>query len=191
MKNLFLLAPIALSFTVAAAAQILPAPIGLTTDPLKQSRSQFGRETVPTGKPSDFADLALSDRRVKTSLAHLPQPVLLRLPSDILFGFDSAQLRLAAAPLLDQAIAVITKYPEADIHIDGYCDSFGKFESTTILSQERAEAVQAWLQGRIAQGTYRFSSTGHGSTNYIVPATDSIDQQQPNRRFEILIRATK
>jgi len=86
---------------------------------------------------------------------------------------------------------MITKYPEADIHIDGYSDSFGKQDYNVTLSQQRAEAVQAWLQQRIAQAAYKFHSTGHGSTNYVVSASGSIDQQQPNRRVEILIQATK
>jgi OOP family OmpA-OmpF porin len=143
------------------------------------------------GKLPGFADLAPSFKPVSPDLTKLPDPILLRLPSDVLFDFDSANLKPEADPLLSQAIALITKYPEADIHIDGYSDSFGKQDYNGTLSQQRAEAVQAWLQTRIAQAAYKFHSTGHGSTNYVVSSTGSIEAQQPNRRVEILIQATK
>ena len=144
-----------------------------------------------TGKLPGFAELAPGFKTAGSALSNLPEPVLLRLPSDVLFDFDSAQLKPDADGLLSQAVALITKYPEANIHIDGYSDSVGKADYNKTLSQQRAEAVQAWLQQRIAQATYQFNAQGHGSTNFIVSAQGTIDQQQPNRRVEILIQATK
>ena len=143
------------------------------------------------GQLPGFAALAPSFRQSDTALKDLPQPVLLRLPADVLFDFDSAQLKTAADPLLSQAIVLITKYPQADVHVDGYSDSFGKADYNQTLSQQRAESVEGWLQQRITQASYTFHSLGHGSADYIVPATGSIDQQQPNRRVEILIQAMK
>jgi OmpA-OmpF porin, OOP family len=143
-----------------------------------------------TGKLHGFAELAPSFKAIP-SVANLPDPILLRLPSDVLFDFDSAQLKPDADALLTQAVGLITKYPEADVHIDGYSDSFGRGDYNTTLSQQRAEAVQGWLQSHVAQAGYNFHSLGHGSANYIVSAQGSIEQQQPNRRVEILIQATK
>ncbi|HEY0257608.1 MAG TPA: OmpA family protein [Candidatus Methylacidiphilales bacterium] len=143
------------------------------------------------GKLPGFSDLAPGFKPGGPSLANLPDPVLLRLPSDVLFDFDSANLKPEADGLLSQAVALITKYPEADIHIDGYSDSFGKPDYNANLSQQRAQSVQAWLQQRIAQETYKFHSLGHGSANYVVSPQGTIDAQQPNRRVEILIQALK
>ena len=143
-----------------------------------------------TGKLPGFAELAPTFKAAQ-SVANLPDPVLLRLPSDVLFDFDSAKLKPEADGLLSQAVALVTKYPEADVHIDGYSDSFGATDYNSSLSQQRAEAVQAWLQTRVVQSTYKFHSLGHGSANYIVSPQGSIEQQQPNRRVEILIQATK
>ncbi len=144
-----------------------------------------------TGKLPSFAELAPAFKATAPNLSNLPEPVLLRLPSDVLFDFDSATLKPEADSLLSQAIALITKYPEADVHIDGYSDSFGRADYNATLSQQRAQAVQAWLQERIAQATYKFHSQGHGSADYVVSAQGSIEQQQPNRRVEILIQALK
>jgi outer membrane protein OmpA-like peptidoglycan-associated protein len=137
-----------------------------------------------------FAQLAPAFK-ASTTISNLPEPVLLRLPADVLFDFDSAKLKPEADPLLTQAIGLVTKYPQADIQIDGYSDSFGRADYNLTLSQQRAQAVQAWLQQHIAQAGYNFRSQGHGSADYVVPATGSIEQQQPNRRVEILIQALK
>ena len=143
------------------------------------------------GKLPGFAELAPGFKAAAPNLSNLPEPVLLRLPSDVLFDFDSAKLKPEADSLLSQAISLITKYPEADVHIDGYTDSFGKPDYNATLSGQRAQAVQAWLQERIAQATYKFHSQGHGSADYVVSAQGSIEAQQPNRRVEILIQALK
>jgi len=159
------------------------------------------QEGVPSGTPSGgngqagklpgFAELAPGFHTSGPNLSNLPEPILLRLPSDVLFDFDSAKLRPEADPLLTKAVGLITKYPEADIQIDGYSDSFGKADYNITLSQQRAEAVQAWLHEHITQSGYKFRSLGHGSASFVVSAKGSIDQQQPNRRVEILIQALK
>jgi outer membrane protein OmpA-like peptidoglycan-associated protein len=144
-----------------------------------------------TGKLPGFAELAPTFKPSGPSISNLPEPVLLRLPSDVLFDFDSSTLKPDADPLLSQAVGMITKFPEADIHIDGYSDSIGKADYNLALSNQRAQAVLGWLQARIGQPTYKFHAQGHGSADYIVSPEGSIDQQQANRRVEILIQATK
>ena len=116
---------------------------------------------------------------------------MLRLPSDVLFDFDSAQLKPDAAALLGQAAAMIAKYPDASIQVDGYSDSFGRPDYDLSLSQQRAQAVQDWLQGHASSGSDKFRSQGHGSADFVVSPQGSIDQQQPNRRVEIVIQALK
>jgi outer membrane protein OmpA-like peptidoglycan-associated protein len=136
-----------------------------------------------------FAQLIPGFKPGSPDLNKLPEPVLLRLPSDVLFDFDSATLKPDASALLGQAIGMITKYPEADIRIDGYSDSIGKADYNLNLSQQRAVSVETWLQQHSPQTGYKFSALGHGSSNYVVSPQGTIDQQQPNRRVEILIQA--
>lgn len=143
------------------------------------------------GKLPGFAQLVPGFRPGSADLSKLPEPVLLRMPSDVLFDFDSAVLKPSADALLSQAVGMITKYPQAEIQIDGYTDSFGKPDYNLTLSGQRAEAVEAWFQQRIPQAGYKFKAQGHGSSNYIVSPQGTIDQQQPNRRVEILIQALK
>jgi OmpA-OmpF porin, OOP family len=125
------------------------------------------------------------------NLNNLPEPVLLRLPADVLFDFDSAQLKPDAANILGQASAMIAKYPDASVTVDGYSDSFGKPDYDLTLSQLRAQAVRDWLQNHAPPGTYHFTSKGHGAADFVVSPQLSIDQQQPNRRVELVIQALK
>ena len=129
--------------------------------------------------------------RRRPNLNNLPEPVLLRLPADVLFDFDSAQLKPDAAAILGQASAMIAKYPDASVTVDGYSDSFGKPDYDLTLSQLRAQAVRDWLQSHAPAGTYHFKSQGHGAADFVVSPKLSIDQQQPNRRVELVIQALK
>ena len=171
------------------AEQLINANSGPAQPGIASGAPNTGNGTA--GKLPGFAEIAPVFKAPAPDLTKLPEPVLLRLPSDVLFDFDSAQLKPDADFLLSQAVGLITIYPEADMIIDGYSDSFGKPDYNQTLSQQRAEAVQVWLQQRIAQAAYKFHSTGHGSADYIVSAQGSIEQQQPNRRVEILIQALK
>jgi outer membrane protein OmpA-like peptidoglycan-associated protein len=171
------------------AEQLISANTGPAQSGVPAGAPPTGNGAV--GKLPGFAELAPGFKTGGPNLSNLPEPVLLRLPSDVLFDFDSAKLKPEADSLLSQAVGLIMKYPEADVHIDGYSDSFGKPDYNATLSQQRAAAVQAWLQARIAQATYKFHSQGHGSANYVVSAQGSIEAQQPNRRVEILIQALK
>jgi outer membrane protein OmpA-like peptidoglycan-associated protein len=183
------------------------APVAASTDPLTSSRMaedilNSSQGTPQAGTPAGsvgandngtanvpgFGHLAPA---VAPDLTHLPEPIMLRLPADVLFDFDSADLKPEASTLLAQAALMIGKYPDANIQVDGYSDSFGRPDYNLTLSQQRAQAVQAWLQSHAPAGSYKFQAQGHGSADYVIDPQGSIDQQQPNRRVEIVIQALK
>jgi OOP family OmpA-OmpF porin len=147
------------------------------------SSTDHGAGTVP-----GFGDLPPTP---PPDLTHLPEPVLLRLPADVLFDFNSSDLKPDAASMLGQASSIIAKYPDASIQVDGYSDSFGSTDYNLSLSQLRAQAVRDWLQSHSPPGTYHFKSAGHGAADFVVSPKLSIDQQQPNRRVELIIQALK
>ncbi|HUB66763.1 MAG TPA: OmpA family protein [Candidatus Methylacidiphilales bacterium] len=176
------------AITSKTARDLISATAGLPQPGLPSGSQITGNGT--NGKLPGFSQLVPAFR-ADTAVSNLPEPVLLRLPSDVLFDFDSAQLKPEAGSLLTQAVGLITKYPQASVQIDGYTDSFGKSDYNLTLSQQRAEAVQAWLEGHALRGDYKFRAQGHGSADYIVIPPATIDQQQANRRVEILIQALK
>jgi OOP family OmpA-OmpF porin len=183
------------------------SPVAASTDPLTSSRMaedilNSSQGTPQNGTPAGiqgagehgtgnvpgFGNLAPT---VAPDLSHLPEPIMLRLPADVLFDFDSAQLKPEASTLLAQAALMIGKYPDASVQVDGYSDSFGRPDYNLSLSQQRAQAVQVWLQDHATQGSYKFRSQGHGSADFVVNPQGSIDQQQSNRRVEIVIQALR
>lgn len=119
----------------------------------------------------------------------LPEPVLLRLPSDVVFDFDSANVKAVAQPLLQQAVDWISKYPVARIQVAGHTDTFGTDDYNQKLSEQRAKMVIEWLKQHLAAGQYTFEAHGYGRTRPLVNPRGSIIEQEPNRRVEIVIQA--
>ena len=57
------------------------------------------------------------------------------------------------------------------------------------LSQRRAETVKEWLLGNMGIDSARIQAQGFGKTRLIVPGDRSVEEQQLNRRVEIIIRS--
>lgn len=63
----------------------------------------------------------------------------------ILFDFNKATIRKSSYELLDRAVEVLKKYPELRLEISGHTDSVGSREANLSLSEQRADAVKAYL----------------------------------------------
>lgn len=145
----------------------------------------------PGGAPS-FEDLKADFKTPDTGLnGRLPEPITLRLPSDVLFDFDSSALKPEAIPLLEQAVTYIKQYPDAKIQVNGYTDSFGEDAYNQALSEARAQTVEKFIQSRLLGSGYHFQVKGFGKTFPLVDPRGSIEAQKKNRRVEIIIQALK
>lgn len=123
--------------------------------------------------------------------ARLPEPILLRLPSDVLFGFDSAELQATAFPLLQEAVKMVQEYPTARVLVEGHTDTIGTEEYNQKLSSDRAAAVQLWLARQLDTDTYELQARGVGESRPLVQPEGDAEAQAPNRRVEITIQALK
>jgi outer membrane protein OmpA-like peptidoglycan-associated protein len=112
-------------------------------------------------------------------------PIL--MPTDLLFEYDSDQLKPDAAQSLAKLGELIRKNGQATFRIEGYTDSFGSDDYNLGLSTRRAEAVRVWLQKNMDVDTSRITTAGMGKSRLLVPATGTVEQQQLNRRVEIVI----
>ena len=72
----------------------------------------------------------------------------INLVGDILFDFDKADIRSAAEPTLTQVVAMIQKYPNANVLIEGHTDSKGNQPYNAKLSEKRAASVKTYLVGK-------------------------------------------
>jgi outer membrane protein OmpA-like peptidoglycan-associated protein len=113
------------------------------------------------------------------------------MPTDLLFDYDSANLRPGATASLQKLGRLIQRNPQAVFRVEGHTDSFGSDQYNMDLSQRRAETVKAWLVENMSIDQVRVQTQGYGKTHLIVPADRSVDEQQLNRRVEIVIRTKK
>lgn len=109
------------------------------------------------------------------------------MPSDVLFGYDESFLRPEAISSLEKLGELIRRNPDARFRIEGHTDSFGGAGYNARLSLARAESVRDWLATRMAIDATRIETRGLGSRRPLAPVTGTVEQQQLNRRVEIVI----
>ena len=139
-----------------------------------------GRDGIPAGY-SNLDELLAQTGGLSSSQA----PIF--MPSDLLFGYDEAFLRPDAISGLEKLGELIRRNPHARFRIEGHTDSFGGQGYNARLSLERAESVKNFLAGRMAIDPARIETRGLGSSRPLAPVTGTIEEQQLNRRVEIVI----
>jgi outer membrane protein OmpA-like peptidoglycan-associated protein len=137
------------------------------------------------GQFSSLDQLLASTEMVKKNTA----PIL--MPTDLLFEYDSSTLKPAAAETLTKLGSLIKRNTSALFRIEGHTDSFGSDDYNFQLSLRRAEAVKTWLVGSMGLNPSQISTIGLGKSRLLVPSSGSVDQQQLNRRVEIVITVPK
>jgi outer membrane protein OmpA-like peptidoglycan-associated protein len=164
--------------------------IGNNKNPGKTDNQDAGDANIPgsAGVPPGFSNLdqiLSGSGRVGLGTA----PIL--MPTDLLFDYDSANLRPGATASLQKLGRLIQRNPQAAFKVEGHTDSFGGDQYNMVLSQRRAETVKAWLVENMSIEADRIQTQGYGKTRLIVQPDRSVDEQQLNRRVEIVIRAKK
>jgi OOP family OmpA-OmpF porin len=113
------------------------------------------------------------------------------MPGGALFEYDKADLRPEAIDELQKIGKLISLYPKSTFIISGHTDAIGGPEYNARLSERRAEAVKAWLVEQMGVAAERIQTIGKGSADLIVPGDRSVEEQQPNRRVEIVIKTNR
>jgi outer membrane protein OmpA-like peptidoglycan-associated protein len=113
-------------------------------------------------------------------------PIL--MPTDLLFDYNSADLRPAAVSSLRKLGELITRNPNVIFSIEGHADAFGSPAYNLALSERRAESVRGWLVTAMRIDPRNITTKGYGATRLIAPANASVEEQQINRRVEIVMR---
>ncbi|GJD97359.1 OmpA family protein [Methylobacterium iners] len=115
------------------------------------------------------------------------------LPADVLFDFDKAEIRSAAADALRELAEIIRKQARGPITIQGYTDAKGGEAYNQKLSERRAAAVKTWLAKREGIAPGSLATQGFGARNPVAPnakpdGADDPEGRQLNRRVTIIIR---
>lgn len=101
----------------------------------------------------------------------------------VAFDFNKATLRADSDPILQQVLTVFKQDPALKAEIGGHTDNVGAGAYNSKLSQDRADAVRAWLVAH-GVGAARVTSRGYGDTAPVVPNTSDANRAR-NRRVEL------
>jgi outer membrane protein OmpA-like peptidoglycan-associated protein len=122
-------------------------------------------------------------------VVRVAEGIVIEFNSKILFGFDQSGLTTDARTNLDKLLAILQKYPDTNIEVQGHTDSKGTTSYNQKLSEERASTVSYYLSGK-GITTSRLTINGFGeSFPRYTNTTD--DGQAQNRRVEFLVTANE
>jgi outer membrane protein OmpA-like peptidoglycan-associated protein len=109
--------------------------------------------------------------------------------SGLMFDVNKYDLRAASRENLTKLAAILNKYPDTNILIEGHTDSTGTREINMPLSENRAKAVSAYLAGLNVLSA-RFTVMGYGPDQPIGDNATAEGRQQ-NRRVDLAIMANE
>ena len=107
-----------------------------------------------------------------------PAPVPVVLPT-VLFKQGTAELLPESAPALDRLVADLRAAPALRLRIAGHTDRLGEPGKNQVLSEQRAEAVRAYLV-KAGVAAARLEAVGYGDSRPLHPSPDV-----RNRRVEV------
>lgn len=101
------------------------------------------------------------------------------------FATGSAEIVGDTAIALDEVVALLTRYPEANVVVEGHTDNRGTRAANQALSAARAEAVVAALVQR-GVSAERATASGFGESRPVQP-NDTAEGRTANRRVVAIV----
>lgn len=147
----------------------------------EERADRLERETREMREEAERLQQQISDLEARPT----DRGLVLTLGSDVLFDFDSADLREGAQRSIDQIAEFLDEYSERQVLVEGFTDSTGSRDYNLDLSDRRANAVRTAL---IDEGVdeSRIRTRGFGP-DYPVASNDNDAGRQLNRRVEVVI----
>ena len=120
-------------------------------------------------------------------IQRIGEGIKITFDSGILFDIDKSDLRPVSETNLAKLAAILNKYPDTNILIEGHTDDTGTDDYNMALSKARAQSVSLYL-ATVDVKPARFSIAGYGETQPII-MNDSPEGRQKNRRVDIAVIA--
>jgi peptidoglycan-associated lipoprotein len=108
-----------------------------------------------------------------------------KLLKDIHFDFDRYEVRPEDAQILKENAALLKKYPNVKIQIEGHCDERGTVEYNLALGERRANSAKSYLT-TLGIPSSRISIISYGKERPLDPAHNE-DAWTKNRRAHTII----
>lgn len=175
---------------VAAQGQMIvdPGSDVAQADPL----DSFMKDLIKKGSAGKALDGKLDGTSSLDEIAGLAENVLVTkttmLPGDLLFEYNSAQLRESSKVGMQKIALVMDLNPQLYCWIEGHTDLFGGDDFNYDLSLRRAESVKAFLVA-MGMNPEKIRTRGIGKQQPIV-LQGTQEEQGINRRVEIKMRKT-
>ena len=179
----------------AAIGAVAGAALGVATGSDSRERRQRALIGAGIGGLSGGAVGAYMDRQEAAlreqlegsgvSVARDGDELILNMPGNVTFGFDSAELRSEFYDVLDSVALILEEYEKTLVEISGHTDSIGDPEYNQRLSERRAESVARYL-GRQGVIEERMATAGFGEEHPIAD-NDTDDGRAANRRVELTL----
>jgi OOP family OmpA-OmpF porin len=145
--------------------------------------------TAASGATAAAAPAMRAPRPTRTASAAAPAPVA-DAPSvslSVQFASGSADLTPEARQTLDQLGKALSSSDLAQyrFRIEGHTDTVGVASANKTLSQQRAETVAAYLQGKFGVSMDRLQTIGMGEDGLLVPTPPNTANEK-NRRVNVV-----
>lgn len=147
---------------------------------LTKRRIEFAEQTVALRQAEGEVSNELRELRAQQT----ERGVMVTL-GDVLFGFDSADLKANGQNNVRKLAAYLKRNPERYVIVEGYTDSVGSDSYNMRLSERRANAVRDAL---VRQGVdpSHVNTRGYGK-QYPVASNSTESGRAQNRRVEVTI----
>ncbi len=139
------------------------------------------------GRKMDKQAADLQRDMANAKVERVGEGIKITFDSGILFDTNSATLRPASQADIDKMAAVLQKYPDTNVIVEGHTDSSGSDATNQPLSERRAQAVASATSAKGVDAS-RISTHGYGASQ---PVGDNATPtgKQANRRVEVAIFA--
>lgn len=107
--------------------------------------------------------------------------------SGLLFDVNQSSLQPQARRNLEELAAILNKYADTEVLIEGHTDASGSADHNLTLSRNRAYAVASVLESQQVAAT-RFSIMGYGEDQPVAD-NETARGRQANRRVDLAIMA--
>ncbi len=132
-----------------------------------------------------------------TTIEHLfsrEEALVLRKGNDMIIRLVGLNFDVGKATINPQYFSLLTKvqqaikvFPDSRIIIEGHTDSFGSDKLNRKLSQQRADAVRAYLMANMNLEASRIEAVGYGEDRPIAN-NETREGRAKNRRIDIVIK---
>ena len=121
------------------------------------------------------------------TIERVGEGIKITFDSGLLFDIDKAALKAKSEENLTNLSAILNKYEDTEILLEGHTDASGSEEHNLELSRSRAHSVANYLSGQNVKAT-RFTIMGYGEAQAIAD-NDTKEGRAENRRVEVAIYA--